>query len=580
MIMAFRAEALTLGGLLSGDRCFAVPVFQRAYSWTPREVQQLVGDLWLGLAMSRQPDRADAAILLGSVVVVDDNCVRHLEAGANKAAWVIDGKQRLTTLTVLLATLRDRLCPRAAWISDLIWRIDPASSTDAPAPRLVLGLEEDSYFGVQVRRPGASADALEPDGEHKGRLRLRECQQAIIEDLEERSDADLMALAEFLRDQVALVLISTPDIDAGFRTFMTTNTRGKPLEATDILKAELMASVPELEREQRLERWANAERALGSDFKDLPGYLRAVHGKVHGATIRDVLDLSQREGGAARFLDAALFPLAERLQPILTAAHAGSPQSDRINMSLRYLTWLRARDWVPPALAFTDRFPDRDADYAAFLERLERLAYGLQILGTGADRRQVRYRAVIDALTQEAPANGILAPLDLTADEQWTLMLNARGNLYQRSQASCKVLLRRLSASYPGDDQLTAPSDFTVEHVLPRNNSSNSPWRIEIPDAEDREACSKMLGNLVLITKQQNKEARNHPFDVKQGLYFPDGRPSPLAITNQIYICEHWRAEDIRSRDAQLLQRMTEIWNLKVKPQGKRPSGDPRGAGT
>jgi Protein of unknown function DUF262/Protein of unknown function (DUF1524) len=570
MTLAFRAEALSLGGLLSGDRHFAVPVFQRAYSWTSREVAQLSGDLWLGLEQSREDAGQDHGLLLGSLVVVKEPGPSGGVGAAESVCWVIDGKQRLTTLTVLLAALRDKLGLRANWISDLIWRNGASNGLAPSVPRLTLDLEEDAYFGVQVRRPGSSADPLEPDGEHRGRLRLRECQQTIVDDLEDRPDSDLIALAEYLRDRVALVLISAPDIDTGFRTFVTTNHRGKPLTATDILKTELMAEVPEKDRHARLDQWAAAERTLGTDFQELPGYLRAVYGKAHGATIRDVLALSHREGGAAQFLDTHLFPLASRLHPILNASHAGSPLSGRINAALRHLTWLKARDWVPPALAFSSRYPGRDLEFALFLEGLERLAYGHQVLGNGADKRLTRYRNVMEALGTAVPANGHVPQLDLTEDEQWTMQLNARSNLYHRSPAACKVLLKRLSASYPGDDPVTTLSDVTVEHVLPRNVPAESPWRQHIPNAEDREACSKMLGNLVLISKPQNKEARNHPFDVKRLIYFPGGQASPHAITDQLRPLNHWRAEDIRARDADLQARMVTIWRLTAGPRAKR----------
>ena len=149
-------------------------------------------------------------------------------------------------------------------------------------------------------------------------------------------------------------------------------------------------------------------------------------------------------------------------------------------------------------------------------------------------------------------------------------VLNATGNLYQRSQPTCKLLLKRLSASYPGDEIMESLSDVTVEHVLPRNLPPDSAWRLEIPNAEERDACSRLLGNLVLVTKQQNKDARNHPFAVKKRILFPDGQTSPHAITNQIMRAQNWRAGEIRAREAVLGQRLREIWSLTGKVAVKR----------
>ena len=566
MALSFQAQAISLGQLLSADRHFAIPSFQRNYCWTAREVSQLTADIWLGLVEARQLAGNYGGLLLGSIVVVDGQAEA---AAANGAALVIDGKQRLTTLSILLAALRDRLGDAAPWIADLIWYPDTEAGVGESKARLLLDPEEDSYFELQVLRPGVSRDPYEPSGDAQGIRGIRECQQAIVEDLEGRSDADLMDLAVFLRDLVAVVLISAPDIDTGFRIFLTTNHRGKPLSSTDILKAELMAGVPEKSREQRLEQWRAAEKTLGSDFEDLPGYLRAVHGKAHGATIREVLEISQKHGSTERFLDTVMFPLAEKLHPILNAAHSGSPLSARINRSLRHLNWLRARDWVPPALAYVSRFPNENYGLADFLEAVERLAYGMQVIGFGSDRRIARYRTVIEMLGMERPLDLAANPLMLSDDEQRNFQLNAFNNLYQRNQSSCKLLLKRLSASYSGDESTSSLNDVTVEHVLPRNLPANSGWRLQIPNAEEREACSRLLGNLVLVTKQQNQVARNHDFEAKLRVFFPNGHTSPHAITNQIMRQRSWRAEDIRARDAELASRVSELWQLKARSAGR-----------
>jgi hypothetical protein len=88
-----------------------------------------------------------------------------------------------------------------------------------------------------------------------------------------------------------------------------------------------------------------------------------------------------------------------------------------------------------------------------------------------------------------------------------------------------------------------------------------------------------MLGNLVLITKQQNRDARNNAFEVKRRVIFPNGKASPHAITNQILTLSQWRAEDIRARDAALLQRLAEIWRLKGTQRSRRSRQETAAAG-
>ena len=577
MSPVYKAEALCLGTLLSGNRHFSIPIFQRSYSWTAREVSQLLSDLWLGLMDWRQGTPGYGGLFLGSLVVVDSNVWPQSgmlpPPGQLAPFQVIDGKQRLTTLTVILAALRDRIAVATPWIDNMIARIATAEDGAQLKSRLTLGLEEDSYFDAQVRRPGSTVLPIEPDSDDRGGRNIRACQQVVLEDLDERTDEELAAFATFLRDKVVMAVISAPDLETGFRIFLSTNHRGKPLTATDILKAELMADLPERVREQYLERWWQLEKQLGDGFEQLPGHLRAIYGRTHGSAIGEVLSVSQQQGGAKRFLETVLFPMAEAMVPVLAAAHTGSPQSPRINRTLRYLNWLRARDWLPPLLAFVGRSPDQPEALAGFLEALERLAYGMQIMGLGADRRVARYREVTEAVVRDNATDDPAGPLVLTAEEQGRVVFNATSNLYQRSQTNCKLLLKRLSASYPGDEAMDILADVSVEHFLPRILPIDSLWRLEIPNAEEREACCRLLGNLVLVSRQHNKDAKNRAMADKQRILFPDGQPSPHAITNQIMHVTSWKAADIRARDAQLVQRMREIWNLtgKAKPKPPRP---------
>jgi len=575
--LAYSSETLTLGELLSGARTYDIPMFQRSYSWTAREVGQLMTDLWFGVEEARNRGEAYGGLYLGSLVVVDP-----MLAGEGSAAdpyQIIDGKQRLTTLSILLSVLRDRLAAEAAWIDDSLSHVANPGEDAPRTSRLELGIEEGAYYNVQVLRPGAIRAPLEPDGENLGRRCIRECQLTILNDFEDRDDAELAELAGFLRDNVVLAMIAAPDTDAAFRVFLSTNHRGKPLSATDILKAELMADVAEREREGTLERWRTAEKLLGDDFGQLPAYLHALHGRSHGAHIREVLELSKQQGGAGRFLGETLFPMAEQLYPILNATHMGSPHSESINRSLRMLGWQKARDWVPAVLAFAARYPDEPEQLAAFLEAHERLAFTLQVSGVGGEQRARRYRAVIDWLSENRSPGYTTGPLALTSDDHSALLLKANGSLHKRSAATCKYLLKRISASLPGDVLIASLTDVSVEHVLPTSPAQNSSWLRDFPDAGERVACNKLLGNLVLASRQQNTDARNQGLEAKQRILFPGGQPSPHAITNLLMGLAAWTASDIRARDALFMERLREIAGIAKEAAPARRKKAKRAAG-
>ena len=138
------ASEVQLGKLFTADFDFEIPDYQRPYSWGRDETFQLLDDLQASL------DRdIDEPYFLGSIVLVKDKGIA--------AAEVIDGQQRLTTLTVLCAVLRDLTADpslRAAiqeFVEEpkVIWAGQPAR------PRIRLRKRDEKFFRDMIQTDGA-----------------------------------------------------------------------------------------------------------------------------------------------------------------------------------------------------------------------------------------------------------------------------------------------------------------------------------------------------------------------------------------------------------------------------------------
>jgi len=115
--------------IINGTTQFIIPVFQRDYSWTEANCDQLWKDV---INIAAAP--SDRGHFLGPVVYVSTG-----DSSANFTRWLlIDGQQRLTTLTLLLAALRDH-------IADTCW----AGSEDGPTVRRV-----EAYFLKNLEEQG------------------------------------------------------------------------------------------------------------------------------------------------------------------------------------------------------------------------------------------------------------------------------------------------------------------------------------------------------------------------------------------------------------------------------------------
>lgn len=105
---------------------------------------------------------------------------------------------------------------------------------------------------------------------------------------------------------------------------------------------------------------------------------------------------------------------------------------------------------------------------------------------------------------------------------------------------------------------------MTVEHVLPKKFGGSSEWRRWHPDPADRELCTDSLGNLVLVTKDQNDKAGNHELARKLDAYFNTPGAPVVSLNEDLRGRKEWKAREIRAREAELFHLIEELWQFGV----------------
>ena len=140
-------------------------------------------------------------------------------------------------------------------------------------------------------------------------------------------------------------------------------------------------------------------------------------------------------------------------------------------------------------------------------------------------------------------------------------------NLHGLSASTAKHLLLRLTDAVAGQPQsLSLPDDMTVEHVLPKKLAAKSEWRKWHSDHAERERCTGSLGNLVLVTKDQNDKASNHEFARKLEIYFKTPGAPAVAINEGLRGRTEWKAREILAREAEMFQLIEELWQFGMIP--------------
>ena len=539
-----------------------VPPFQRPFSWDITEVEQLIAEPIEAMLADDAAEEDD--LFLGTILLLDRGPLA--DAPPLAVADLIDGLQRLVTLTILLSVLRDRGTsgPQGEDLDRYI--VAKPGAGESPALyRLTLRGSDAEYLRAICQERGAtlSPPALEPPSD--AAERLLDAREALIAEVDGRSPEERRRLAEVVLKRCTLVTITAHNLDRAHRLFTVLNYRGKPLSRHDILRAELLGRAPPEDAESCVAILDDLERRLGDRLESLFSHVRAIYGPARGPIIGEVLEIADRESrGVRAFLEETVAPLARALD------RADRPQywqDPLVRASLGYLGGLKSHDWVPAALLWIIRHGEEPERLGPLLARLDRMAHGLLLYGIGNDRRAARYRALVEAIRDGRPEADVLRASDLTADEQRSVYNIIVRDPYGRGPQICKLILLRVNDWLEGKVTGLTGTDLTIEHILPLRPALRSAWRKDIPDTLERDQLTRSAGNLTLIRKALNEKARNRDFPAKRAMIRDEHAEQPIALNADIAAAEAWGAREIRAREARIAEHVREKWSLEPAPR-------------
>lgn len=559
MVTTLSAHEKRLTQLFNDEYEFHIPGYQRPYAWTGQQAGELVDDLVDFMRAQPGPVDAMSPYFLGSIVLIKQD--------GRALAEVVDGQQRLTTLTILLSALRASLpADSAANLTPFIMQEENEFTGAKGLPRLQLRDRDRQFFRERFQKNGGFAALLAGDDRlPDAQDRMRGNSRLIHDKLAELDEEERKRLTAFVLQRCFLVAVSTPDLDSAYRIFSVMNSRGLDLSAADILKAQLIGNVPPAERGAYTLKWEDVEEDLGREtFVDLLGHIRMIARKQKPkATLLVEFGEHVAKGRDPReVIEDTVVPLAGWYGQILAAAYASTADAGAINERLRWLNRLEFSDWTPPALAFLQRHGSDAAATGLFLAKLERLAYAMLIARWGVNDRIERFSDLTRAIEEGrwAAADG---PLSLNATERGEVLETLTGPVYLTLSARARsTLLLRLDALLAGGGATYDYPVITVEHVLPQNPAANSEWLRWFPDEEARRARTHRLGNLALLTRKKNSAASNYEFERKKTAYFLNGGVSPFPLTTQVIGHSAWTPAIVDSRQQALVDVFVAHWTL------------------
>lgn len=552
------AGEYALRKIFSSDYEFTIPDYQRPYAWGREQALQLLDDLEGALARD-----TDEPYFLGSIVLV--------KAGSDPRAEVIDGQQRLTTLSILFAVLRDLTenSKLAAELSKVVVEPGEILAGTQAKPRLTLRRRDAKFFADRVQTEGATEDLVVLDDAHlktDAQKAVRENTAALRERLAIWPDDKRQRLAAMLGTRTFLVVVSTPDLNSAHRIFSVMNARGLDLTPSDIFKSKVIGDVSDQEAAEYADKWEQEEVDLGRDaFADLFSHVRMIFMKERASKVLlqefDEQVLSKYLPGKAReFVDDVLIPYSDAYEHLLTQNYPDDVNWSPVNNWLRRLQQVDNDNWRAPALWALKEHGNDPAYLAEFLRKLERLAASMLLRRVYATPRGTRYG---ELLRQLEKGDGLsAAAFALTPEELAETKDRLADRIYLVAPVRKYVLLRLddLLAKQPGVSY--QHKMITVEHVLPQNPKDGSVWKQDFSD-DERLRWTHRLGNLVLLNRAKNSEAQNYDFAKKKANYFTGVNGSAVfALTTQVLTHDAWTPAVLEARHESLLAVLHTEWEL------------------
>lgn len=543
------------GHIFCNDYAFEIPVYQRPYAWEVEQVRDLLTDL--AEAMDGK-----GIYFLGSIVFI--------KAPGVPQAKVVDGQQRLTTLTILLSVLRDlttdaeRRLMRGKYIFQ---RADPDSGAQ-DSYRLLLREQDRAFFNQRVQAPDATAELIATTTLEGSRQRIAENVVFLRRQLEGWDETKRDRLVAFIVQRCYLVVVSVPTPEAARRIFTVLNARGLDLTPTDVLKALLLEQAGPALEVDLAKRWEAVEAALGRErFVELFGHIRMIYERKKPRSALEVAFPSivpPFSSDPDAFMSKVLEPLNDTWELLENDTKMRTTFGPEAARTIRSLCRIDNKDWLPPALLrLWRREPGDTAKIIAFLSDLERLAYYLFVVRADVNERIARYAGVLDAVDSRAITPQ--ASLELSSDEQVLFVAALNGPLYRKPRV-CKPVLQRL------DEALAAGGVFydqlvSIEHVLPQTVEAASEWANLFPNQEERDVWTHRLANLVFLTQRINVCASNWEFERKKKAYFASKEgTAPFPLTQEVLQAASWTVDHLRLRQDRLMAKLCEVWRLTALP--------------
>jgi hypothetical protein len=562
----FKTENNTYRKLIGNGLTYHIPRFQRDYSWSDEEWE----DLWVDILGTIQ-EGGEPAHYMGYLV---------LQSQDEKSYDVIDGQQRLTTLSlIVLAVLKNltRLVDEGKNPAQNKQRLDQIRNTYVgyldpvtliTRSKLTLNRNNNDYFQTYL----VPLSKLPIRGFRASEHSLRKAfdwYEKHVREYAKKQDGDegviLASLIENMSDRLFFTVISVTDELNAYKVFETLNARGVRLSSSDLLKNYLFSVLHkqhEHDNEMKVleDRWESIVTRLGSE--SFPDFLRSYWNSRNNFVRQSELFKTIR----AKITDrSGVFELLRGMEEDMdTYLALTNPEASHWSSDLKHdaqlLRMFRVRQPFPFILAAHRELPEKQ--FISVLRGCVVISLRYNVIGSLPTNEQERvYNSSAQKIVKKTS-------FDLIEILQYLQDIYPNDNVFKtmfadktirttdsRNNRIVRYILCEMERQSGGQHLDFESNTFNIEHILPQNPETG--W--ESFSEEEIEVMTYRIGNMTLLAKGVNKDVGNASYVIKR----PILQKSNFVLTQKLAEENNdWTPARIMARQNSLAKLATSIWRI------------------